>query len=120
MAQWIEWVANEWVPGLQARSLVGGAGEATTHRSFPLFLPPFPSLKINKIFFKKFLQKKKLLCFSAGPIYNNCTKTMFKENNKEIIILWVISKLNSSLNVNSQVVIKFLFLIFNNLPSYLD
>ena len=59
LAQWIEcWPVNQRVngsipnlghmPGLQARSPVGGAREATTHWYFSLFLPPFPSLKINK------------------------------------------------------------------------
>ena len=63
MAEWIECrPANQRVtssipslghmPGLRVRSLVGGAGEATDV-SLPLFLPPFPSLKINKILKKK-------------------------------------------------------------------
>ena len=37
------------MPGLQARSPVRGEWEATTHWYFPPFLPPSPSLKINKI-----------------------------------------------------------------------
>ena len=38
------------IPGLQARSPVGGAHEATTHRCFsPSLSLPFPSQKINKI-----------------------------------------------------------------------
>ena len=36
------------MPCMQARSLVEGAQEATTHWCFSLSLPPFPSLKINK------------------------------------------------------------------------
>ena len=36
------------MPGLQARSPVGGAWEAATQWCFPFYLPPFPSLKINK------------------------------------------------------------------------
>ena len=37
------------MPGFRARSPVGGAEEATTHWFLSLFLPPFPSLKVNKI-----------------------------------------------------------------------
>ena len=46
------------MPGLQARSLVGGAWEATTHWCFsPCLSPSLPlSLRINKI--KSFFKKK--------------------------------------------------------------
>ena len=52
------------MPGLWARSLVGGMQEATdgcfsrTLMFFYLFLPPFSSLKINKIFKNKINNKK--------------------------------------------------------------
>ena len=59
VAQWIEhWPENqrvaslipslEHMPGLQARSPVGGVRETTTHKCFSFFVPP--PLKINKIF----------------------------------------------------------------------
>ena len=59
VAQWIECrPANQRItcsipslghmPGLWARSLVGGARETTTHWCFSPFLPSFPFLKINK------------------------------------------------------------------------
>ena len=63
VVQWIEcWPMNQmvtsWIlslglmPALLARSPVGGMQEATTHWCFCPSLPPFPSLKINKIFKK--------------------------------------------------------------------
>ena len=50
------------MPGLQARSPVGGMWEATTHWCFSPSRPPFPCLKRNKnIFIKK---KTKHICGS--------------------------------------------------------
>ena len=61
VAQWIEsaglWTKGHWfnsqsghMPGLWARSSVGGTREATTHWCFPPSLSPsFLSLKLNKI-----------------------------------------------------------------------
>ena len=57
VAQWIErgpanrkvalLIPSGLMPGLWARSPVGGVQEAT-NVALPLFLPPFPSLKVNK------------------------------------------------------------------------
>ena len=42
------------LPGLWARSPGGGLRETTNYNvSLPLYLPPFPSLKMNKIFKKE-------------------------------------------------------------------
>ena len=41
------------MPGLQARSPVGGVQKATTHSCVSPSLPPFPSLKINNKIFKR-------------------------------------------------------------------
>ena len=73
VAQWSDCQpANQWVtssipslghtPELRARSPVGGTWETTTQWHFlPLFLSPFPSLKINKILTKKRIRNSKIL-----------------------------------------------------------
>ena len=65
MAQWIEELSHKakgrrfnsqsgHMPGMQARSPVRACErQQHTDVSLPFFLPPFPSLKINKIFYKK-------------------------------------------------------------------